>query len=90
MNKRFRLLAAILAFAGLASACSSEFTRADFIEEMTTGDNPLNEATAVCSADAMEEAGISFDEVNVSIDDVDPATQEALTSILFDCAFANS
>lgn len=91
MNKRYQLLAAVLAFAGLAGACSSsEVTRADFIEELTTGDDAFNEATAICAADAMEEAGIDFSVVNDSVDDVDAETQETMVGLLFDCAFENS
>ena len=86
MKKRYRLLAVVLAFAGLAAACSSEYTRADFIAELTEGDDGFTDAQAACSADGLEAAGIDYETVDVAAAEIDPAVSEELTGILFDCA----
>lgn len=91
MKQLTRLLPILLAFAGLTAACSSsEYTRADFIEEITEGDDGFSEEVANCSADAIEEAGIEFDSLDVSADDIDPELEETVVGILFDCALADS
>lgn len=86
MTKRYRLLPVVLAFAGFAAACSSEYTRADFIAEATEGEDGFTQAQAECSADGLEAAGIEFDVLDVAADDIDPAVAEEVTGILFDCA----
>jgi len=85
MKKHTRLLALALALSGLAAACSSsEATRADLIEVMTSGDQPLTDEQANCVADGIEEAGISFEVANADVDDVSAEDLETMTSITFD------
>ncbi len=83
MNKRFRLLPVVLAFAGLAAACSASYDRAEFIDEMVT-ESGLDEAVATCVADGVE-SQIGEDRLN-DRGDLTAEEQEILTSIVFDCA----
>ena len=83
MKKRFRLLAVVLAFAGLAASCSASYDRAEFIDEMVT-ESGLDEAVATCVADGVE-SQIGEDRLN-DRGDLTAEEQEILTSIVFDCA----
>ena len=83
MNKRYRLLPVVLAFAGLAAACSTSYDRADLIEELTTGDNPVSQEVANCVADGMEEQ-IGVDRLG---DRGDPTEEEQaiITDVAITC-----
>lgn len=83
MNKRYRLLPVVLAFAGLAAACSASYDRAEFIDEMMV-ENGLDEAVATCVADGVE-SQIGEDRLN-SRGDLTAEETEILTSIVFECA----
>lgn len=86
MNKRFRLLPVVLAFAGLAAACSASYDRAEFIDQIME-DSGLDEAVATCIADGVE-AQIPEDRLNSSGDDLTAEEQEIVTSVAFECALA--
>lgn len=90
MKNRFRLLAVVLAFGGFAAACSSEpATRADFVDELMTGDEGFTEAQANCAADAAEEAGLDFEIVNQTVEEASSEDVETLTGILVDCVLGS-
>lgn len=83
MNKRYRLLPIVLAFAGIAAACSASYDRAEFIDELVT-DSGLEESVATCVADGVE-SQIGEDRLN-DRGDLTPEETQILTSIVFDCA----
>jgi len=62
MNKRYRLLPVVLAFAGIAAACGSAYDREEFISELVT-ESGVTEAQATCMADGMEDQ-IGVDRLN--------------------------
>lgn len=82
MKNTSRLIALLLALAGLAGACSTETTRADLIEDLTTGENPVTEEQANCIADGAEDAGIPFD---LAEDEATAEQLQALTDATFAC-----
>lgn len=86
MKNRHRIAALILTLGGLGAACSSsEATRADLIDELMSGDAAMTEDQANCVADGVEDAGISYDVVDASVDEVSDEDVETLTSVMFDC-----
>lgn len=86
MNKRYRLLPVVLAFAGLAGACSAETTRADVIEDLTSEPNALTEAQANCVVDGVEAEGIPL---GLSEDDATEEQMSTLTDLSIDCILNN-
>ncbi len=85
MNKRYRLLPVVLAFAGLAAGCSASYDRAEFIDEMVT-ESGLSEAVATCVADGVE-AELGLDRLD-DRGDLTAEEQEIVTTVAFDCALA--
>lgn len=83
MNKRYRLLPIVLAFAGVAAGCSASYDRAEFIDELVT-ESGLEEPVATCVVDGVE-SQIGEDRLN-DRGDLTAEETEILTSIVFDCA----
>lgn len=78
-----RMLPFLLAIAALLGACGDSYDRADFVEEMTTGANPVTDEQANCIADGVEEE-FSIDRLN-SRGDLTAAEEEILTSLAISC-----
>lgn len=82
-TKRMALSGGFLALALAASACSSGYDRAEFIDELVA-EQGLTSATATCVADGIERE-IGLDRLN---DRGDPTSEEeqAIIDISIDCA----
>ncbi|MEM8923266.1 MAG: hypothetical protein AAGD35_07160 [Actinomycetota bacterium] len=84
--QRNRLIAVLAAGAMLLAACSTEYDREEFIDELIT-DSGVDEATATCIADGAEaELGIERLESRGSLTEDEEA---ALTEIVTNCVLDN-
>ena len=82
-----RLLPFVLAAGALLAACGDTYDRAEFIEEMTTGDAPITEAQANCIADGVEEE-FGIDRLN-DRGDLTSEEEAILTDLAFECVLGS-
>ena len=78
-----RLLPFVLAAGTLLAACGDSYDRAEFIEEMTTGEAAVTEDQANCIADGVEEA-FGIDRLN-DRGDLTAEEEAILTDLAFEC-----
>lgn len=78
-----RLLPFVLAAGALLAACGDSYDRAEFIEEMTTGEAAVTEDQANCIADGVEEA-FGIDRLN-DRGDLTAEEEAILTDLAFEC-----